>query len=219
MSLFQYPPSPTFVDAKKLNPSNAFKKQVTKTIFSIVLFFVVYILLVIAAIGLAIACFYFGIVIISAIANFMSLLAGLGLMAVGISVIFFLVKFIFAVTKNENPSRIEIFEADQPALFEFIRKLSNETKTPFPKKIFISPDVNACVFYNSSFWSMLFPVRKNLEIGLGLVNSINISELKAVIAHEFGHFSQRSMKLGSFTYNVNRIIYNMLYKIRAILNF
>jgi Zn-dependent protease with chaperone function len=59
---------------------------------------------------------------------------------------------------------------------------------------------------------MVFPVRKNLEIGLGLVNSINISELKAVIAHEFGHFSQRSMKLGSFTYNVNRIIYNMLYE-------
>jgi Zn-dependent protease with chaperone function len=58
---------------------------------------------------------------------------------------------------------------------------------------------------------MFLPVRKNLEIGLGLVNSINISEFKAVMAHEFGHFSQRSMKLGSFTYNTNRIIYNMLY--------
>jgi len=33
-------------------------------------------------------------------------------------------------------------------------------------------------FYNSSFWSMFLPVRKNLEIGLGLVNSINISEFK-----------------------------------------
>src|SRR5258706_11427828 len=58
---------------------------------------------------------------------------------------------------------------------------------------------------------MFFPVRKNLEIGLGLVNSVNISEFKAVVAHEFGHFSQRSMKLGSFTYNVNQVIYNMLY--------
>jgi hypothetical protein len=43
------------------------------------------------------------------------------------------------------------------------------------------------------------------------VNSLNLSEFKAVIAHEFGHFSQRSMKLGSFVYNLNRVIYNMLF--------
>ena len=45
-----------------------------------------------------------------------------------------------------------------------------------------------------------------------MVNSLNLSEFKAVMAHEFGHFSQKSMKLGSFTYNVNRVIYNMLYE-------
>jgi Zn-dependent protease with chaperone function len=219
MTSFQYPPSPVMVDAGKLTPSAAFKKQVVKVITAIFLFFVVYILLVIAAVGLAIACCYFGIILISAVANFMALVAGLGLVAVGVSVIFFLIKFIFTVSKNENPSRIEIKEQDQPKLFEFIRRLSNETKTPFPRKIFVSPDVNAAVFYNSSFWSMLFPVRKNLEIGLGLVNSINLSELKAVIAHEFGHFSQRSMKLGSFTYNVNRIIYDMLYNNKSYTSF
>jgi hypothetical protein len=32
------------------------------------------------------------------------------------------------------------------------------------------------------------------------------------MAHEFGHFSQRSMKLGSFVYQLNRIIYNMLFE-------
>ena len=32
------------------------------------------------------------------------------------------------------------------------------------------------------------------------------------MAHEFGHFSQRSMKLGSFVYNVNKIIHNMLFE-------
>src|SRR5205814_6198739 len=127
------------------------------------------------------------------------------------SVIYFLIKFMFTTSKDENSSRVEIYKEDQPKLFAFIRQLSAETQTPLPKKIFLSPDVNACVFYNSSFWSMFLPVKKNLEIGLGLVNSINASEFKAVIAHEFGHFSQRSMKLGSFTYNVNRVIYNMLY--------
>lgn len=216
---FIYPPAPVFTDVQKLNPSPAFKKQVVKVITSIMLFFAVYLILIVAAVALAIVCCYLGIQLIIAMPKFITLIAGLGMVAVGGSVIFFLVKFIFAVSKNENPNRIEITEEEQPELFSFIRRLSEETKTPFPKKIFISPDVNACVFYNSSFWSMFFPVRKNLEIGLGLVNSINISELKAVIAHEFGHFSQRSMKLGSFTYNVNRIIYNMLYENNSYTSF
>ncbi len=211
MISYHYPPSPADVDPKILAPSASFKKQVGLAAGSIVLFFIVYILLVLAATALAAACFYFGAMLIINIPKIFTIMIGLGMMALGVSVVFFLVKFIFAVSKNENASRIEITEEEQPELFSFIRKLSKETRTPFPKKIFITGDVNASVFYNSSFWSMFFPVRKNLELGLGLVNSVNISEFKAVIAHEFGHFSQRSMKLGSFTYNVNQVIYNMLY--------
>jgi Zn-dependent protease with chaperone function len=195
-----------------LTISSAFRIQVRKVIGAILLFIIVYLLLVLAAIGLAIACGWLGIFLILHLSNFAVVLIGLGIIGVGISVIYFLVKFIFAVSKDQNSRRVEITESEQPRLFAFIRQLAQETHTPFPKKIFLSPDVNACVFYNSSFWSMFLPVRKNLEIGLGLVNSINISEFKAVIAHEFGHFSQSSMKLGSFTYNVNRVIYNMLYE-------
>lgn len=200
------------VEQKEIEVSDSFKKQAGKVIFSIFLFFLVYLLLVIASVGLAVGCFYLGIVIIAALPRLLTIILGLGLIATGASVIFFLIKFIFAVSKNENPNRIEVKESEQPRLFAFIRELTRQTNTRFPKKIFISPEVNACVFYNSSFWSMFLPVRKNLEIGLGLVNAINISEFKAVMAHEFGHFSQKSMKLGSFTYNVNRVIYNMLYE-------
>ncbi|MEP6952220.1 MAG: M48 family metallopeptidase [Ginsengibacter sp.] len=211
MTANSYPPSPANIDPKVLAPSVSFKKQVGLVAGSIVLFFIVYILLVLLATALAIACFYFGALIIINAPRIFTIMIGLGLMALGVSVVFFLIKFIFSVSKDDNTSRIEINEEEQPELFAFIRTLSKETKTFFPKKIFLTGDVNASVFYNSSFWSMFFPVKKNLEIGLGLVNSVNISEFKAVVAHEFGHFSQRSMKLGSFTYNVNRVIYNMLY--------
>ena len=214
-----YPPSPADSTPGKLTISPVFRQQVSKVMGSIFLFITVYLLLVVAAIALAIACFSVGIWIIMEMPRFITLMIGLGLMGVGISVIVFLVKFIFAVSKDENPKRVEITEQDQPRLFAFIRRLTEETNTPFPKKIYVSPDVNACVFYNSSFWSMFLPVRKNLEIGLGLVNTINISEFKAVMAHEFGHFSQRSMKLGSFTYNVNKVIHNMLYENNSYTSF
>jgi len=110
-----------------------------------------------------------------------------------------------------NNRLVEVKKMEQPELFAFIKRLTREIGAPFPKKIYFSPDVNASVFYNSSFWSMFLPVRKNLQIGLGLVNAVSVSELKAVLAHEFGHFSQRSMKLGSYVYNMNQVIYNMLY--------
>jgi Zn-dependent protease with chaperone function len=206
-----YPPKPGDVNSLALMPSAAFKKEVGNVVVYIVLFFVVYLLLVLAALVLAVGCIYAGMALITFMTGLLMLGVGFGLVALGASVVFFLIKFVFAVQKNVNDARVEITKEDQPRLFEFIRQLTEETQTPFPKKIFLSPDVNASVFYHSSFWSMFLPVRKNLEIGIGLVNAVNMGEFKAVMAHEFGHFSQRSMKLGSFTYNVNRIIYNTLY--------
>jgi Zn-dependent protease with chaperone function len=177
----------------------------------IVFFIIVYLLLVVAGAILAILCAYAGIALVMFIPKFITLMLGLGLCGLGIMVIYFLVKFIFKTNRVDRSGLIEVTETNQPELFAFIRKLTEDTQAPFPKRVYLSPDVNACVFYDSGFWSMFLPVRKNLQIGLGLVNSVNISEFKAVLAHEFGHFSQRSMKLGSYVYNVNRVIYNLLY--------
>jgi Zn-dependent protease with chaperone function len=52
----------------------------------------------------------------------------------------------------------------------------------------------------------LSPTEKNLLIGLGLVNAINLTEFKALLAHEFGHFSQKSTKLGAYVYTAFGII-------------
>ncbi|WP_435523453.1 M48 family metalloprotease, partial [Chryseobacterium indoltheticum] len=57
---------------------------------------------------------------------------------------------------------------------------------------------------------MFFPIQKNLTIGVGLINTTTKQELKAILSHEFGHFSQRSMKVGSYVYNVNQIIFNLV---------
>ena len=214
-----YPPAPASVDYVKLEPSRSFKKQVGIVVVNIGLFFLVYILLILLSIGLAVACVAGCFALISASPGVITIGLGLGMLGLGIAVFVFLVKFIFAETRVDNSMKVEVTKESQPQLFAFIEQLTKETKTPFPKKIFISADVNASVSYNSNFWSMFLPVRKNLEIGLGLVNSVNISEFKAVMAHEFGHFSQRSMKLGSFTYNVNRVIYNMLYNNNSYNNF
>jgi len=62
-----------------------------------------------------------------------------------------------------------------------------------------------------AFWSIFFPVKKNLEIGLGLFDGTSIDEVKSIIAHEFGHFSQNSMKVGSTVYVANTVLHNLVY--------
>jgi Zn-dependent protease with chaperone function len=123
----------------------------------------------------------------------------------------FLVKGFFK-RGNRNPGiRVEVTEKDQPELFAFIRQLCADTRAPFPHRVYLVPEVTAAVAFEESFLNLLVPSKKNLIIGLGLVNRLNLIEFKAVLAHEFGHFSQNSMRLGSYVYTANRTIADVVY--------
>lgn len=212
MNQIFYPAPPTNVDLSNLRASSDFKKEVIRVSLAILLFLSVYLILIVLAIGLAAGVSYLGINLIILKPASFTLFIGIGMIGMGLFVLFFLIKFIFAVKKIDRNLFYEIKKNEYPELHSFLKRLSKETKTKLPKRIYISPDVNASVFYDSSFLSMFFPVKKNLVIGLGLVNSVNMSEFKTIIAHEFGHFSQQSMSLGSYVYNVNKVIYNLLYE-------
>ncbi|MWB96176.1 M48 family metalloprotease [Flavobacterium sp. GA093] len=191
--------------------SSTFRKMTTKAILSVLLFFIVYILLILSGIGITILAGYAGFFIIVAKPMFITIMIGAGLVCMGILVLIFLFKFIFVKHTIDRSHLVEITKEQEPKLFGFIEEIVSVVKTDFPKKVYLSSDVNASVFYDSNFWSMFFPIKKNLQIGIGLINSVSEIELKAILAHEFGHFSQRSMKVGSYVYNVNQIIHNMLY--------
>lgn len=182
-----------------------------QTLLAIGFFLFIYFLLLTLSFALTIGFGFAGIGIIAMSPSFFTLFLGIGLASIGGLVFFFLIKFIFKRVKVDRSDMIEIKENEEPRLFALIRELTREIGTDFPKKVYLTRDVNAAVFYDSSFWRMFFPTKKNLQIGLGLVNAVTETELKAVLAHEFGHFSQKTLKVGSYVYNVNRVIYNMLY--------
>lgn len=191
--------------------SPAFKKQANKAIAAIVIFIITYLILLALATGLTALCVYSGFALIINNPGLLTIILGMGLASLGVLVLIFLVKFIFTSHKTDRSHLYEIKQEDEPALFRLINDIVEEVGTHFPKKVYLSSDVNAAVFYDSSFWSMILPVKKNLQIGIGMVNSVTSAELKAILAHEFGHFSQRTMKVGSYVYNVNHVIFNMLY--------
>lgn len=122
----------------------------------------------------------------------------------------FMIKSLFAVRKSGNPRGVEVSSNDEPALFEFLHTLADEVGAPRPHRVFITAEVNAAVFYDLSLINLIFPSKKNLIIGLGLVNILNLGELKAVLAHEFGHFAQGSMIVGRWVYIAQQIISHMV---------
>ena len=191
--------------------SKAFKKQTIIAIFSIFLFLLVYLSLFALAVVLTLACFYFAFQLVVISPGFLTLLLGFGLISFGVLILIFLIKFLFTRHKTDRSNLVEINRKDEPKLFELIDDVVQEVATDFPKKVYLSNNVNAAVFYDSSFWSMFLPIKKNLLIGVGLVNTVTVEEFKAILAHEFGHFSQRTMKVGSYVYNMNQVIYNLLY--------
>ncbi len=195
----------------KIELSSEFRTQTTKAVASIVLFAFTYLLLFILAIGLTALCIYAGIMLIVTIPRFITIAIGIGLASLGVLILIFLIKFLFKSHKVDRSHLLEVKKTDEPELFKMIGDIVQEVKTSFPKKVYLSSDVNAAVFYDSNFWSMFLPIKKNLQIGVGLVNSVTKSELRAILSHEFGHFSQRTMKVGSYVYNVNQVIYNMIY--------
>ena len=97
-----YPVTPVNVPPSVTNPSASFKKEVKKVLFSITLFFLVYVILIMLSVLLAIACVYAGGFMIIYSGHLIAMIAGLGIISIGVMVFIFLIKFIFSVKKTRR---------------------------------------------------------------------------------------------------------------------
>lgn len=200
-------PSPEVITINFNTLSRDYILKVILAIAAIVFFFISYFVLV-AFFGY---CAYYAIIYDVESISMFSLMFKVGAIAASIMLFVFSLKFIFSLKNHKPLNRIKLVKKDNEKLFSFIDAVCKEAQAPRPKNIYIDPDVNASVNYSNVWQSLFLPTKKELTIGLGLVSTLNMSEFKAVIAHEFGHFSQKSMKVGSYIHSANTIIYDMIF--------
>jgi Zn-dependent protease with chaperone function len=206
-----YPPSPPNVPEDLTEPTSHYKTQITLVLLSLGVFFLLYF-------GILGFCALF---ILWSLASLLlaPLNGGFAVLAViqlvlcvpALLLFIYMAKNLIRFGRREKDDLVEIFENEHPRLFDFIYRVCDETGAPYPKRVFVNFAVNAAAFSEgTSFWHLFVPTEKNLIVGLGLVNSINLTEFKALLAHEFGHFSQKSMKLGAYVYTsfgiINQIV-------------
>lgn len=207
MSTAYYPQSPAEIPKNLTALTSSYQLKAVLAILSVILFFVLYLVMVTALGFLVYYAFVYDMISI----NKITIILKAGAIAGSAMLFVFTLKFIFKLKSPKAENRIKLKKGEHPDLWAFIDQICKETGAPYPKNIYVDPDVNAYVAYSNMWLSLFLPVRKELTIGLGLVSCLNLSEFKAVVTHEFGHFAQRSMKIGSYIISANTVIHGMIF--------
>ncbi|GEM_PF-1299687 len=192
-----YPPSPEFVPKEFAKPSLTYRWRVLLTLLALLSFLFCYLGMMIGAGALVYYLWQWDLgdtewPILLGVLKYLSL-AGLALFFA------FLLRGLFISTEDEDKQgAIELTREHAPKLFAFLDRLCDELRTRPPRRVYVSPDTKAEVGCQASVLNLFIPPAKDLRIGLWLVNTLNLSEFKAVLAHELAHISQKATWLGSY---------------------
>jgi heat shock protein HtpX len=94
--------------------------------------------------------------------------------------------------------------ASNPRLFKELNDVASRVGEPMPHEVYLVPDVNAGVRQRGGF--MGAGRRRVMLLGLPLLQVLTISEMRAVIAHEFGHYHGGDTKLAPWIYKTREAI-------------
>lgn len=111
-------------------------------------------------------------------------------------VVFALVKGLISLerrTHDEVPGTL-VTPAEQPALWDLVRRLATDVGTRPPDEIRILAAVNAGVLEDTRFLGLRV-LKRRMFIGAPLLTSFTEKQLIAVLAHELGHYANKDTRL------------------------
>jgi len=86
-----------------------------------------------------------------------------------------------------DPPGPRLEESAEPRLFAFIREIAGDMHQRMPDDIYLDHDANIWVAQRGG--TLGFGGRRVMSIGLPLLQALPAAEFKAVLAHEFGHYT------------------------------
>ena len=101
--------------------------------------------------------------------------------------------------RPQPPEGLRLTPGEAPELWHTVADLAGRVGTRQPDEILLIGEVNAAVTEDAR-WLGLVGGRRYLLIGLPLLLTLRVDELRAVLAHELGHYSHSHTRLGALTY-------------------
>ncbi|MCF8255165.1 MAG: M48 family metalloprotease [Bacteroidia bacterium] len=163
---------------------------------------IILVLLVLVVIGIGYAFIMLGRIPIQLM---FILIAGAGYSIYG------MVKSLLVKAKAEDPGR-ELTEEEAPALYALTNEVANTMGTRPIDEIRITPETDLAVYENGTRREkMLDKSKRILILGTGVLKDFKVNDFKAVLAHEYGHFSNRDTAGGAVAMRVRNDMHKYSY--------
>jgi Zn-dependent protease with chaperone function len=98
-----------------------------------------------------------------------------------------------------EPPGPELTRETQPELFGVIDEVARATRQDMPQHVYALTDVNAWVSTRGGLLGV--GGRRVMGLGIPLLHLLTVDQLKAVLAHEFGHYGGGDTKIGRLVYH------------------
>ncbi len=98
----------------------------------------------------------------------------------------------------------ELTAEEHPQLFEVLRDVANATGQEMPSVVYAELDVNAWVAQRGGILGA--GSRRMMGLGLPLLGLLTVSEFRAIVAHEFGHYDGQDTRLGAWIHKARSAI-------------
>lgn len=108
-----------------------------------------------------------------------------------------------------HPPGPRLDRREHPRLFTELERIAAGAQQQMPREVYATHDLNAWVAQRGGI--MGFGSRRVMGLGLPLLDAVTISELRAVLAHEFGHFHGGDTRLGPWIYKTRSAIERTLH--------
>jgi heat shock protein HtpX len=93
---------------------------------------------------------------------------------------------------------------EHPRLFAALEDVARETQQAMPTDVYLVPEVNAWVAQRGGVMGV--GSHRVMGLGLPLLQALSVDEMRAVLAHEFGHYHGGDTALGPWIYKTRAAI-------------
>lgn len=122
---------------------------------------------------------------------------------IGAASVFYMIKTLFVRPQQDDPGRM-LTEAEAPALWATVREVAATIKTRPVTEIRLTIGTDVAVYERGGIRQRLRDRGERvLILGVAALNDFQQSAFRAVLAHEYGHFSHRDTAGGDVALRVN----------------
>ncbi|MBK7997115.1 MAG: M48 family metalloprotease [Blastocatellia bacterium] len=122
----------------------------------------------------------------------------------GLMTVIAMVRSFFIKIDSNDPGR-ELKQDEAPKLWELTREVAKTLGTRPIDEIRVTPGTDIAVYEKGSFREKSQDKAKRvLILGIGILNGFDLNAFRAVLAHEYGHFSNRDTAGGDIALRVRQ---------------